>query len=209
MKAQLTTILTWGLTAGLAVLAGACNENESEEKGSAFTEQDEREKVAPGTADAPTDKDAAEGSGQQSVTRVKSVQEALSAYEAMRDALAKDEKKPIQDAANRLAKAARAASEDASGKTASELGEMTKAANGLAAKADADIEEIRKTFGELSRHLVRLVSENPDLQKGLHVFECPMAKGYKKWVQKSENLENPYMGQRMLECGVETKWESS
>lgn len=209
MKAQLTMILTWGLTAGLAVLAGACNEKESEEKRAAVTEKGESAKADPGAAEAPEVKDPEKGSGQQPVARVKSVQEALSAYEALRDALAKDEKKPLQDAANSLERAATAASEELTGHTKEQLDEMAQAANDLAAKADGDIEEIRKAFGELSRRVVSLVAENPDLQKGLHVFECPMAKGYKKWVQKSDNLENPYMGQKMLECGVETKWESS
>jgi threonine/homoserine/homoserine lactone efflux protein len=36
-----------------------------------------------------------------------------------------------------------------------------------------------------------------------HVFECPMAKGYKRWVQPTDELENPYMGQEMLTCGSE------
>jgi hypothetical protein len=33
-----------------------------------------------------------------------------------------------------------------------------------------------------------------------------MAKGYKKWVQVSEAVSNPYMGSEMLECGTEAEF---
>lgn len=48
-------------------------------------------------------------------------------------------------------------------------------------KNDADA--VRKSFGDVSEHLLRLLALDQDLASELHVFECPMAQGYKKWVQ--------------------------
>ena len=38
----------------------------------------------------------------------------------------------------------------------------------------------------------------------LFVFQCPMAAdfGFDLWVQTDRQLENPYMGQSMVECGM-------
>ena len=55
----------------------------------------------------------------------------------------------------------------------------------------------------MSRALIAVLSAEPSLQQGRHVYECPMAKGYKKWVQVSEGVSNPYMGTDMLQCGTE------
>jgi Cu(I)/Ag(I) efflux system membrane fusion protein len=35
-----------------------------------------------------------------------------------------------------------------------------------------------------------------------------MTKGYQKWFQRGEVLDNPYMGQAMLTCGSAAKWEA-
>src|SRR5690606_34551525 len=55
----------------------------------------------------------------------------------------------------------------------------------------------------LSRHLVNLVAADPRLREGLHAFECPMVEGDGVWLQPSPELQNPYMGPRMLVCGSE------
>jgi hypothetical protein len=34
-----------------------------------------------------------------------------------------------------------------------------------------------------------------------------MAQGYQKWVQRTETIENPYMGQSMLACGSKATWD--
>jgi hypothetical protein len=34
-----------------------------------------------------------------------------------------------------------------------------------------------------------------------------MAKGYKKWVQTSEKVSNPYMGKTMGQCGSKTEMQ--
>jgi Cu(I)/Ag(I) efflux system membrane fusion protein len=73
-------------------------------------------------------------------------------------------------------------------------------------KAGGSADDQRRTFGDLSRAVVSLLSEHSTLARGRYVFQCPMAQGYQKWVQTGERLENPYMGGRMLRCGSSSEW---
>ena len=55
--------------------------------------------------------------------------------------------------------------------------------------------------------MVALVSDVPELQSKLNVFSCPMAQDYPNFlIQPTAQLENPYMGQRMLKCGKAIEW---
>ena len=83
------------------------------------------------------------------------------------------------------------------------LEDLSSAADRLARVERGDLDAAREAFGELSRALIALLSEDPSLQEGRYVYECPMVDGYKKWVQVSEGTSNPYMGRKMLECGTE------
>jgi len=135
---------------------------------------------------------------------------ALGAYEQVRALLAKDSIEAIDDHAKQVAAALDAAAKNAADipqPIAAALRDGSRAASDLAKAADA--EAARKPFGELSRELVALLSADPRLSEGLHIFKCPMAEGFQKWFQPSPKLENPYMGQKMLECGVRTKWEQA
>lgn len=71
---------------------------------------------------------------------------------------------------------------------------------------EGDIEKVRLTYGELSKALIGVVSAVAGLREGRVVFECPMAKGYQKWIQREPNLRNPYFGASMLVCGDESRW---
>ncbi len=108
-------------------------------------------------------------------------------YEALRLALVADDLDATKRAASDLAKFAGA--DEIIAKAAHDMGTA------------ADIEVARLAFGDASRAYITLLSKDAELAKGKHAFRCPMAKGYKKWVQLTPELENPYMGQRMLECG--------
>jgi hypothetical protein len=62
-------------------------------------------------------------------------------------------------------------------------------------------------YGKLAEVLYRR-SEEPGFDKQalkLHRFHCPMAFGGKGgyWFQDSAELENPYFGAAMLQCGEE------
>ncbi len=69
-----------------------------------------------------------------------------------------------------------------------------------------DIEAMRLTYGDLSKPLVAIASAVPALRDGRHVFMCPMAKGYQKWLQAEPSLRNPYFGASMLTCGEASDW---
>ena len=65
----------------------------------------------------------------------------------------------------------------------------------------ADLKVVRVAFGQLSRGVVGAIAADPTLQVGRFLYQCPMAKGYQRWVELKPRMENPYMGSRMLECG--------
>jgi membrane fusion protein, copper/silver efflux system len=121
--------------------------------------------------------------------------ELLAAYEHVRDRLAADDAPGVATPARALEAAAQAA----------QLASLARHAAALA--ATSDLAAARDAFGEVSRDVVSLLAADQSLARGYHVFECPMVKGYRKWVQPSEEMANPYMGPKMLACGGETTWE--
>jgi hypothetical protein len=127
----------------------------------------------------------------------------LSGYEELRAGLAQD--KSVVSVASKT----RVAAETASGAVPRHKASLTAVARtaGELEKAPAsDLEAQRAKFGDLSRELLGLAQAEPGLQQGRYVYECPMARGYRKWVQPKPGIENPYMGKSMLECGAESTW---
>ena len=158
----------------------------------------DEEQQTPTTSASPTTTSTATGAANAT--------EPLATYEALRAQLAEDSTDGLADRASELSKQARAAAAGASGKAKKHLEALADASDALA-KEDGDIAAVRKAFGEVSRHLVAWLAAQPNLQKGRHVFECPMAQGYDKWVQTDATKKNPYMGKKMLGCGSETSWD--
>lgn len=136
------------------------------------------------------------------------IDEVVTAYEEARSQLANDQTDDLSAAFDRLQAAALAASEKDMPEVVTE--HLTKvgvaAAKGAQAE-DGNLEEARQAFGEASEHLVAAIASEPSLAHGLSIFECPMTKGYPKWVQASDSKANPYMGKEMQSCGVESQWE--
>jgi hypothetical protein len=130
------------------------------------------------------------------------IDEAVAAYDVVRGALAED-RGDVKTPATTLAAAARLGSASAPENLRQPLDELSSAAQRLAGLESADLSEARKAFGDVSQALIAVLSAEPSLQQGRQVYECPMAKGYKKWVQVSEGVSNPYMGSDMLQCGTE------
>ncbi len=130
-----------------------------------------------------------------------SIESALKAYEGIRAALAQD-RANVRGPALQLAGAATVALGAAPPALRPQLEDLSSSAQKLATMMTEDVAEVRKTFGQVSESVVALLAAEPSLQKGRHLFECPMAEGYKKWVQLGETVSNPYMGSRMLECGA-------
>jgi Cu(I)/Ag(I) efflux system membrane fusion protein len=159
--------------------------------------------------EAPATMEREEPRGPTGALPAESLEYARAAFEAterLRALLAKDTLEGVDTRAREVAEALRAVAgglKGAEGTKGVEAG--VEAAERLAAAKD--LEEARARFGEVSRVLVGLAEADGRLREGWHVFECPMAKGFNKWVQRAPTLANPYMGERMLTCGTEAEWK--
>ncbi len=128
----------------------------------------------------------------------------LGAYEAMRAAFAADDLAGAKAQVAALADGAMNAATDG-GAAQKALVDLAAAARAVGAAADMDGARLR--FGDLSKRVVALLVGEPKLREGRHLFMCPMASGYKKWVQTTPALTNPYWGKQMLTCGKQlTDW---
>ncbi|HTE49466.1 MAG TPA: efflux RND transporter periplasmic adaptor subunit [Kofleriaceae bacterium] len=135
---------------------------------------------------------------------------ALVAYGEVRALLARDRIDGIAPAAGTAADQVRVAARALSGprsEVSDGLSQGAAAADRLAGAGS--LEQARQHFGELSRLLIALADSDPRLRSGWHVFRCPMAKGFQKWLQRSPEFENPYMGQAMTTCGSEVGWQAA
>jgi len=175
------------LSAACSAVFSACTKSASESK--------------PAVNEAPVTATSQAPSGQAATAQI------LDTYEALRKALAEDAFEGVPGLAKRLStEASNAAVGDHPQRGL--LAGLAQSAKAIAAGEDAEPDLLRKHFGEVSRHVVQLVSQAPALQEGRHVFECPMAQGYGRWVQKEATMANPYMGKKMLQCGTTVSWGS-
>jgi len=132
--------------------------------------------------------------------------EALSIYEDMRADLAVDKTGTVPALAAKLSGAVKAAGNAAPHTARPRYQAVVTAADKLAEIAGSESAKVRLQFGEVSRPIVALLVAAPELAGSYHVFQCPMAKGYKRWVQPTASLSNPYMGTRMPTCGMELEF---
>lgn len=66
-----------------------------------------------------------------------------------------------------------------------------------------DLKVQRKQFAQLSEALYQVVKNNDLTEEVLYLQYCPMAMGGKgaNWLSYEKQVQNPYMGQRMPNCG--------
>ncbi|WP_160164116.1 DUF3347 domain-containing protein [Nafulsella turpanensis] len=66
-----------------------------------------------------------------------------------------------------------------------------------------DIKTLRRYFAELSQELYEVVQNNELTEQVLYWQHCPMALGGEgaNWLSYEEQIQNPFMGQRMPGCG--------
>jgi Cu(I)/Ag(I) efflux system membrane fusion protein len=132
---------------------------------------------------------------------------AFDAYEEARGLLARDSLDGLDGPAAAVRAALDGAAEGLADAPSALRACLAQAADAVRRLADAtEIEEARRRFGEVSLYLVALAGVDPRLQEGWNVFRCPMAEGFPKWFQRAPEIENPYMGTRMPQCGVVTEW---
>jgi hypothetical protein len=112
----------------------------------------------------------------------------LEAYLKVQTALAADSLAEAQAGARELSK------------QAASLGsavEKPKAAADSIVSA-ADIKVARAAFGDLSDAMLAMVGEGTG-GKDVRIAYCPMVK--RSWLQKGDQIANPYYGSAMLRCG--------
>lgn len=135
------------------------------------------------------------------------LRDAIAATERVRAELAADRldgaATPARDATQAI-RAAQTALNNERSEVADCLGHAIAAGEQLGGAKD--LAAARRAFGEMNRFLIALGAADPRLQEGWHVFRCPMAEGFKKWIQRAPTLENPYMGEAMPTCGSEAGW---
>ncbi|MBM4343924.1 MAG: DUF3347 domain-containing protein [Deltaproteobacteria bacterium] len=130
--------------------------------------------------------------------KAKALVEGLTAYAAVRKALAGDDL-PGAKAAAPAAAAKVAGMKATHAEKAPEIDSMAAAAHKVA--ASADIATARMAFGEFSRTLIGFVAADKGVAGGVVCYRCPMAKTYQKWLQLGDEMGNPYWGAEMLKCG--------
>tara|TARA_R110002096_G_scaffold434832_1_gene658025 strand:+ start:252 stop:884 length:633 start_codon:yes stop_codon:yes gene_type:complete len=188
---KFTTSVLIALTS-TALGFAACSKEEKKEPATPSTTAPAPATTAPEAK--PTEKPAASESFAKGM---------MDSYEVCRALLAGDSTDGIAECANGIGAAAKASHGAAPDAAHAHISALEKAASALAAAPADDIEATRLAFGVVSESIVALLTSAPEAAKAYHVFECPMAKGYKRWAQPSAELQNPYMGAAMLTCGSE------
>jgi hypothetical protein len=81
--------------------------------------------------------------------------------------------------------------------------QRTDLENSISQLAEAqDIKAQRQAFAQLSQQLYQVVQNSEVTDKSLYWEHCPMALGKgANWLSYEEQVQNPYMGQRMPGCG--------
>lgn len=114
----------------------------------------------------------------------------LHSYLLIQESLAADSHQPAKQAAEEMTKAIEESSTEAGLKA-----ELLASANKI--KDSKEISEARENFKTLSQAMVRWHAQAKPTN--VKVAYCSMAKG--SWLQKGEDLANPYYGSKMLRCG--------
>lgn len=138
------------------------------------------------------------------------VRKVLDAYFKLTTSLAEDQLESIAGQADTLVAASRELAQLASDANVNDLQEsaltLASHAEVLAGDGPADLKAARIAYGRISRDMFILLSENGGqtlFGTDVFAFRCGMAKvGYENWLWWSPEKHNPYMGQRMLNCGT-------
>ncbi|MFZ5479484.1 MAG: hypothetical protein ACOZNI_22150 [Myxococcota bacterium] len=130
---------------------------------------------------------------------------ALDAYEEARGMLARDEVSGLRDPATALATSLAEAKDALGGRDSrrERLSDAISAADALA--ASTDLEEARRQFAKLSEALTGAVRADRLLTEGRRLFYCPEAEA--RWIQRSPDPENPYLGAANPTCGRASGWK--
>ncbi|WP_373398770.1 DUF3347 domain-containing protein [Algoriphagus halophilus] len=124
----------------------------------------------------------------------KQVSEAVNAYLALKDVLVETNGEKAKDAANELL--AILENSGIEGKSEMEI-EVKK----IAETTDTDAQRV--SFDVVSNQMIQLVKSSVLIEGKLYKQYCPMAKNNEGafWLSVSNEIRNPYFGDKMLKCG--------
>ena len=132
-------------------------------------------------------------------TATRPLNDALSAYLKIGDALAGDSTDGVATNADALADAVRRLAPEA---PSLDAGALTTAMIDL--KSADDLQATRDAFAKLSDAMVPLARTTgiPSTFDGgpVQALHCPMYAGGTRWLQAAGDVRNPYMGSKMLGC---------
>lgn len=116
-------------------------------------------------------------------------------YITIKSALASDDAEKASKAASQFIKT----SSGVNSKIISEkeLNALKENAKEIAASKNISVQ--RKSFYQLSDHMIALTKEFKVSQNPVYVQYCPMAEG--SWLSDESKIINPYYGKSMLSCG--------
>lgn len=137
------------------------------------------------------------------------VRQLLDRYFYLSQALADDDLDQAVTGFDALGKAAEGLAERGRREQAAELAVLAERiashSNEVASQPPTDLKEARAYFGRISRQTIELLAENGGqtlFGEDVFLFRCGMSKvGYENWLWWSDEKLNPYMGQKMLDCG--------
>lgn len=139
----------------------------------------------------------------------------LGSYEKVSDALAADDLKSAQAAAQTFAAVADITGIDlgctgvmsgCDGDSGCDAAKASGCTKSLQALIEAeDLEQAREHFKGLSAQAMELAKA----EKGFYVMRCPMAGKDAFWLQSDPEIRNPYHGSSMLRCGVVVSGEEA
>jgi RND family efflux transporter MFP subunit len=130
------------------------------------------------------------------------VRDIMGAYFKIHDALVSGAPEKVKEQAHKISDLNRQLKELAPGGKAVEItSAVDKSMQGF---LSGDIEKAKDSFKILSKALVSYVKgsgREKALISGVKIFYCPMAE--QVWLQKTTEVQNPYLGKEMLLCGNE------
>ena len=155
-------------------------------------------------------KKAEEGELQAPEAFRKQIDNVLTVYFRIQEALSQDNAKAVQKEGKNLQKSLDAVdmgllTGHAHMVWMKDLEDLTKQAKAM--KATSDIKKQREAFYLLSESLTSVVKRfKTSGEQAVLQFHCPMAFGNRgaHWLQNKAGVQNPYFGQMMLKCGEQT-----
>jgi Cu(I)/Ag(I) efflux system membrane fusion protein len=125
----------------------------------------------------------------------------LDAYLDLERALSSDDASAATQAAATLASAVKGTRDIWPAGWKARATSLGGAAEQLAAATD--LKSLRTAFVAYSAVFLAALDESGAPRAGVHRFFCPMANGGKgaEWLQRTDDLTNPYFGAKMLKCG--------